>query len=160
VRNRVSRAPAGATGADANVAADAADAIRRTLVAARESFAFETVLSDPVGAKVEWLRAVAASGYDVVMCFIGIAGADASSERVAMRVSQGGHDVPEDKLRARYARTIVNLERAIAALPRVIVFDNGDLRHPFRRVAEYERGKRVFAVAPVPAWLRGAIQVE
>jgi predicted ABC-type ATPase len=142
-------------GVDAYDAARAADSIRRELVAQEESFIFETVLSDPVGDKVAFLKSAASNGYTVVMCFIGIAGPDVSAERVAMRVSQGGHDVPTDKLEARYARSVANLGRAIVSLPRVLVYDNGDLSAPFRCVAEFEGGKRVTRALRVPAWLKG-----
>jgi predicted ABC-type ATPase len=135
-------------------AARLADAVRRQLVAQRESFVFETVFSDPVGAKVAFLEEVARAGYTVVLCFIGISGPSVSEQRVAMRVSQGGHDVPTDKLIARFPRILANLEAAIARLPHVWVFDNDDLRTPFRRVAVFERGELASAGKPIPAWLR------
>jgi len=93
-------------------------------------------------------------GYAVVLCFIGIADAKASEERVAMRVSQGGHDVPTEKLIARFARTIANLARAVRELPCVLVFDNDDLRTPFRHVAVFVNGCRVLLQPPAPRWLR------
>jgi len=49
-----------------------------------------------------------------------------------MRVSQGGHDVPTEKLVTRYPRTIANLKAAMHKLPHVWIFDNDDLRRPFR----------------------------
>jgi predicted ABC-type ATPase len=140
-------------GVDAYAAAELANEVRRSLVAQRESFVFETVLSDPVGDKVNFLRAAARSGYTVVLCFIGLDSAETSGQRVAMRVLQGGHDVPNEKLAARYARTLENLHRAIRALPSVHVFDNSDLRHPFRKVAEVAHGKAVSVAKSVPDWL-------
>lgn len=139
-------------------AARLASELRNALVAERESFVFETVFSDPVGDKLSFLRAAAAAGYAVVLCFIGISNADVSDTRVAMRVSQGGHDVPTEKIPARFPRTMANLRRAIGELPHVLVFDNDDLDHPFRLVAEYAHGTRVGAVAPLPGWLRSAIR--
>jgi AAA domain len=44
-------------------AAELADHMRRELVRQRESFVFETVLSDPVGDKVDSLREAAHAGY-------------------------------------------------------------------------------------------------
>jgi predicted ABC-type ATPase len=138
---------------DAYDAAELAKALRQSLVELGESFAFETVLSDPVGEKVEFLRAAADRGYTVVLCFIGLDGPRTSSERVAMRVAQGGHDVPEDKVMARYPRILANLRRAIEALPHVSIYDNTDLRTPFRKVVEYEAGARVREVTPLPKWV-------
>lgn len=130
-----------------------ADQLRRELIRQRESFIFETVLSDPVGEKVSFLSEAARSGYAVVLCFIGLDSAETSEQRVAMRVSQGGHDVPTEKLSARFARTLVNLHRAIRELPRVLIYDNSDLRHPFRSVAQFENGNAVQISDPVPEWL-------
>jgi predicted ABC-type ATPase len=134
-------------------AAELAGRLRQTLLDQGESFVFETVFSDPVGDKVAFLQAAAARGYTVVLCFIGIDGPGMSEERVAMRVLQGGHDVPTEKLEARYPRTLENLARAIHDLPHVLVYDNGDLGRPFRLVAAYERGKVLERHAPLPRWL-------
>jgi predicted ABC-type ATPase len=107
-----------------------------------------------VGDKVSFLLDVARSGYTVALCFIGLDSAETSEQRVAMRVLQGGHDVPTEKLAARFDRTLKNLHRAIRELPFVHVFDNSDLRHPFRKVAEFENGKTLSVSKPVPDWLK------
>ena len=124
-------------------AADAAAALRTALLSRRESFIFETVLSDPVGDKIDQLRSLVDQGYEVVLIFIQIADPEVSIERVSMRVSQGGHDVPDEKLLARFERTRANLQRAIEHLPHVIIFDNSDLTHPYRHVATYHHRKAV-----------------
>lgn len=141
-------------GLDAYEAAAMAGRLRRELVAARESFVFETVFSDPAGEKLEFLVAAAESGYTVVLCFIGLDSPGTSETRVAMRVCQGGHDVPSAKLRARYPRTLRNLAAAIRFLPHVLVFDNSDLSRPFRRVARFEGGMLVERSGPLPSWLK------
>jgi len=140
-------------GIDAYEAARVAKSLREALVEQRESFVFETVFSDLVGDKLEFLRRTSALGYTVVLCFIGLESPELSDERVAMRVMQGGHDVPGDKLIVRYPRTLENLRRAINELPHVLIFDNSDLGRPFRKVAEFERGRQVELNEPVPAWL-------
>ena len=122
-------------GLSAYEAADVAATIRAALVARNESFVFETVLSDPIGDKVAQLRGLAEKGFEVVMIFLEIPDAQESITRVSMRVSQGGHDVPDEKLRTRFKRTRANLRRAIEQLPHVIILDNTDLAHPFRHVA-------------------------
>ena len=129
-------------------------ALRTELVNQRESFIFETVFSDPVGDKLSFLKRAAQSGYAVVLCFVGIADADTSEERVSMRVSQGGHDVPTEKLIERFPRTLANLAAALRELPCVLVFDNGDLKTPFRQVAAYASGQAVQLNEPIPAWFK------
>jgi len=106
---------------DAREGARLADAVRRALLARGEGFVFETVLSDPVGAKVAFLQEVEAAGYTVVFCFIGIPDVATSRARVAMRVSQEGHDVPDDELEGPFERTLANLGRGIRKLSHVLV---------------------------------------
>lgn len=127
--------------------------LRQELVRQQESFVLETVFSDPVGDKLGFLKAAAHSGYTVVLCFIGISGPDVSELRVSMRVSQGGHDVPSDKLVSRFPRTLANLQTAMRELPRVLIFDNDDLAAPFRRVAVIESGRLIWSADPLPQWV-------
>lgn len=142
---------------DAYQAAALADAIRHELVNQRESFVFETVFSDPVGDKRRFLRDAVRAGYTVVLCFIRISSPNVSEERVAMRVTQGGHDVPTEKLISRFPRTLTNLMAAIQDLPHILVFDNDDLETPFRHVATFRDGKPVEVHKPIPQWLRRAL---
>ncbi|MGI8601681.1 MAG: zeta toxin family protein [Verrucomicrobiales bacterium] len=141
-------------GLDAYRGSRVAEAIRQQLVEQRESFVFETVFSDPVGEKLTFLKTATRLGYTVVLCFIGLSGPRICEARVAMRVSQGGHDVPSEKLAARFPRTLANLERAIRELPHVLVFDNDDLRRPFRLAAEFENGQQTMLRTAPPKWLK------
>lgn len=142
---------------DPYAAARVADSLRRALVGQRESFAFETVFSDPVGDKLSFLQETAANNFTVVLCFIGLSTAKLSEERVAMRVSQGGHDVPADKLKSRFPRTMANLKSAIATLPHVIVYDNSDLARPFQQIAVFENAVATKLAKPLPRWLRNFV---
>ena len=74
-----------------------------------------------------------------------------------MRVSQGGHDVPTEKLIARFPRTLANLQTALRELPHVLIFDNDDLRTPFRQVAHFQNGQRVSLNPPLPKWLKALL---
>ena len=135
---------------DAYEAARVVAKLRDELVRQRESFVLETVFSDPVGDKLGFLKAAVEAGYTVVLCFIGLSGPETLEQRVAMRVSQGGHDVPAEKLVSRYPRTLANLKAAIRELPYVVIFDNDDLAVPFRRVAVIEGGRLSGSVERVP----------
>ena len=148
---------AGELGLEDYPAAEVAAKLRQELVNLGESFVFETVFSDPVGDKLAFLKEAAQRGYTVVMCFIGLADAERSEERVAMRVSQGGHDVPTGKLTTRFPRTLANLKPAIRELPCVLVFDNDDLRTPFRLAAIFQNGQKVFLAKSIPRWLEPAV---
>jgi predicted ABC-type ATPase len=139
---------------DAYEAARAAAAVRDELVRQRESFVFETVFSDPAGAKLAFLERAADSGYTVVLCFIGLGSPELSRERVAQRVTQGGHDVPTEKILARFPRTLANLGAALRRLSLVRVYDNSDLRAPYRLAAVAAAGRITELPPPVPPWLK------
>jgi len=135
---------------DAYSAARVADSLRRELVRQRESFVFETDFSDPVGEKLAFLKGSAQAGYATILCFIGASGPEVCEQRAAMRVSQGGHDVPTEKLIARFPRILVNLRIALRELPHVWIFDNDDLRTPCRLVTVLKNGRMVKVHKPVP----------
>jgi len=137
---------------DAYRAAAVADQIRKRLTAKGESFVFETVFSDPVGSKLQFLKEAERQGYTVVLFFIGIDSPATSLERVAMRVAKGGHNVPTAKVASRYARVMQNLRRALSELTHVRVYDNSDLARPFRLVALVEDGRLTLKL-PTPGWL-------
>jgi len=144
-------------GMDPYAAAKIADAIRRELVQLRESFIFETVFSDPVSDKLTFLKECAKAGYTALLIFIGISAPEISDGRVAMRVAQGGHDVPVDKIAERYPRVMNNLKRALVELAHVRVYDNSDLKRPYRLVAIKEDGQKIELHEPVPEWLRSLL---
>ena len=91
--------------------------------AARESFAFETTLSGRGYARsiVRWQSA----GYRVKIIFLQLDSVDVAIARVAQRVTQGGHDIPEAVIRRRFAMGRLNFEHLYA--PKVdawAVYDN------------------------------------
>jgi predicted ABC-type ATPase len=145
-------------GMEAYDAAKLAGVVRQRLLERRESFILETVFSDPAGEKLAFLKEAVRAGYQVALLFIGLDSAATSDQRVAMRVSQGGHDVPLEKLLARFPRTLANLAAAIRDLPAVMIFDNEDLNHPFRFVAAFEQGKAAFLAKPLPRWLAALLR--
>jgi predicted ABC-type ATPase len=116
-----------------------------------------TVFSDPVGEKVAFLKSAVSRGYTVVVCFIGLETSELSEQRVAMRVSQGGHDVPSDKLKSRFPRTMANLKAAIVQLPHVFDFDNSDLAEPFKLVAVFENAVAQTSAITMPKWMKAVL---
>jgi predicted ABC-type ATPase len=73
-----------------------------------DSFAFETTLSG-----LSYLRQIArwrAQGYKVSLYFLSLPAVDTAIARVASRVRQGGHDVPEAVIRRRFASGMANFQ--------------------------------------------------
>lgn len=138
---------------DAYAAAAVASELRKELVRQQVSFVFETVLSDPSGEKLGFLKSAVNTGYKVALCFVGLSSWEISEQRVAMRVTQGGHDVPTQKLKERYPRSLSNLKDAIEQLPHVLVFDNSDLANPYKLLAVFQNGVLLYKAKHLPKWL-------
>ncbi|MHB8766404.1 MAG: AAA family ATPase [Deferrisomatales bacterium] len=139
----------------AYVAAAAATAERRRRVGKGESFATETVLSDPVGEKVALLREARATGFTVILVFIGLESPELCAARVAQRVEEGGHDVPDEKIQARYPRTLSNLRAALPVVDAAYLFDNSSCDEPYRFVASYRNGKLRRKGNRTSSWAQG-----
>lgn len=74
--------------------------IRRHALAGR-SFAFETTLSGR--GHVRRIRRWRADGYRVTLVFLSLRTPEEAIRRVSERVRHGGHNVPEDVIRRRFA---------------------------------------------------------
>jgi predicted ABC-type ATPase len=71
-------------------------------------FVIETTLASLThAAKIPAWRA---SGYRVVLFYLRLPSIEASIDRVARRVAAGGHDIPEDTIRRRFAKSQNYLE--------------------------------------------------
>lgn len=147
--------PAAITDAISRRAAGIADALREQHVARRESFVTETVFSDPAGAKLRFLANARERGYFVTLMFIGLESAAVSQGRVLSRVAKGGHDVPPERIAARYPRTLANLARALPQVDAALLYDNSDATEPYRFVARWRAGKPIVE-AWLPEWYRQA----
>jgi predicted ABC-type ATPase len=132
-----------------------AEAFRGAFVEARLSFCTESVFSDPVGAKLAFLERARRHGYGVILIFLGLESPALSIARVMQRVSQGGHDVPDAKLKARFPRVLVNLRTAVSVVDEAFLFDNSSFDEPYRLVAVYAHGELIGQYRPLPRWTRG-----
>ena len=86
----------------------------RSRVREGSSFAFETTLSGHGYAKMipHWRTA----GYYTKLIFLNLPTSDLAIARVAARVAQGGHNVPEDVIRRRFERSLRNFRNVYCAL--------------------------------------------
>jgi len=70
-------------------------------------FAFETTLATK--SYVSLLKKAKASGYKITLVYFWLSSPEEAIERVATRVSKGGHHIPEEVIRRRYYAGINNL---------------------------------------------------
>ena len=76
------------------------------LVAAHDDFRVETTLSGRTYARL--LGGLKSDGYRIVLFFLWLPTADHAVRRVANRVEEGGHAVPEADVRRRFAAGLRN----------------------------------------------------
>ena len=109
------------------------------LAAQLADFAFETTLAARTYAP--WLRTLQMSGYRVSLFYVWLSVVELAVERVAIRVSQGGHSIPEGTIRQRYARSLANFEKLYRPIVNDwAVYDNST-NGVYRLLAEGVRGQ-------------------
>jgi len=94
---------------------------------AGESFAFETTLSGQH--YLQRIQDWKDQGYIVKLWFITLSTPELAISRVAERVSQGGHHIPEDVIRRRFDAGLKNLPKYQKAVNSFVIFD-GDKTPP------------------------------
>lgn len=92
-------------------------------VLAGESFAFETTLSG-----LSYLRKIKRwkqLGYEVKLWFLSLPSADVAVSRVEIRVSQGGHNIPEHVIRRRFKAGLDNFHNLYSkAVDSWVIYDS------------------------------------
>ena len=103
-------------------AAKFAQDIRERCLTEGKSLAFETVLS--MRDKIDFMQRAKAAGFFVRLFFVGTDDPTINAKRVALRVLEGGHEVPIRKIIDRYTRTLLLCPEAIQIADRAYVYDN------------------------------------
>ena len=93
------------------VCAALADYLRYVMLQSNSSFSCETVFSHE--SKLDFMTDAKSLGYKVYLYFISTELPLINIDRIYNRVEQGGHSVPEEKIRSRYYRTMDNLLTAV-----------------------------------------------
>jgi len=136
---------------------EAASAVETRLQAALrhgEAVGVETVLStDKYRSLVEFVRE---QGGFVGLIYVALASPELASIRVARRVRTGGHDVPVEKIHARWQRSLANLAWFATHATVFWVFDNSDENPevPPQLMAVGRRGTLEFVEASIGEALR------
>jgi predicted ABC-type ATPase len=103
------------------------------LIALQIDFSFETTLAPKYF--VNLIKEAQQIGYFVTLVFFWLNSVDLAIERVKMRVSEGGHNIPEDIIRRRYMSGIRNLLKLYKPVCDYwIVINNSE--NPFKVIAE------------------------
>lgn len=137
-------------------------------IANRTNYAFETTLG---GTTISRLLDEASKTHSVMMLYCGLVSPELHVVRVNQRVAQGGHHIPEGKIRERWNTSRLNLIKLLPRLARLQVFDNSasvepgqDIPDPVL-VLDVDRGQVSFpdqrdvaAMGAVPLWARPIVE--
>ena len=130
----------------------------------RLAFAFETTLGGHTITAL--LEQALDEGLDVLVWFVGLDSPERHIARVKARVAQGGHHIPEEKIRERYDASRTNLLRLLPRLTELRLFDNSTEADPATGhtpepllVLHMKRGT-ITAMCPpadVPGWAKPVV---
>jgi predicted ABC-type ATPase len=116
--------------------------------ATRVSFAMETTLASR--RTVEKLREAQATGFEIDFVFVALNNPERNISRIIDRVAKGGHFVPDEDVRRRYARSMLNAVELLRFADRTRVYDNSD--HEARLILTFQCGTLSWRADPLPAW--------
>lgn len=103
----------------------------RNAIAESTDYTFETTLGGDTITRT-LIKGAESAGVSLRVWYCGLASPELHLERVRARVAAGGHDIPADKIRARYDSSRRNLLELMPHLTDLQVFDNSfsaDPRH-------------------------------
>lgn len=104
------------------------------LLSEGSDFAFETTLS--TRSYVKFIERAQAKGYFVTLLYFWLPTPEQAIERVATRVREGGHNIPSDVIRRRYANGIKNLTALYIPLCNYwAIYDNSSADEQIRIIA-------------------------
>ena len=103
--------------------------------------------------KVDLVKNAIDRGYAIDLLFVTLSAPELNIERIGKRVLKGGHDVDQEKVVARYGRTMSNLHKFIELADRADVYDNSGDR-PQRVLVKENNICRFIADSSAHDWIK------
>ena len=104
------------------------------------------------------MRQARAAGFSVVLLVVCVNDPRQLIGRVAQRVNEGGHDVPPDRILARYPRTLQHLQQAVPLADLALLYDTSGVGRQGvsgpKLVARWRDGLWHWHVQRPPAWAK------
>lgn len=125
--------------------------LREKCLKDKRSFVFETVFS--AQDKIDFILRAKDAGFFIRFFFIATNHPSINASRIALRVMEGGHDVPISKIITRYFKSLTNCEVTARVVDRLYVYDNsvdGADAKPLFRLTNGVLGKMY--VDTLPEW--------
>ena len=137
-------------------AAKLATEMRFRLLNEGRSFCFETVFSHP--SKIDFVAQAKALGYQIILVFIHLENVSLYQARVAQRLSEGGHNVPDEKVASRIPRLLQNIKQTLPLCDQVRILNNSRIDNPFQQVAVIRNGQTIQQEIPLPDWAKNLLE--
>jgi predicted ABC-type ATPase len=132
-------------------ARDWADTRRAQLLALGQSFVSETVFSHE--SKLALIKEAQAHGFFVLLLVVALDQPERLLARVSQRVMEGGHNVPAERILARYPRTLALLAKAVRLADAALLHDSFDATAGSHKlVATCERQNTRILHQALPQW--------
>jgi len=116
----------------------------------RVSFTLETTLAGNGAASI--LRRAKDVGYSTFLVYVSLGDPELHIERVRIRVSQGGHNIPDADIRRRYERSLRRAPEALRLCDEAVVLDNSGVA-PVRLLL-LRSGRITWRADILPDWAR------
>ena len=94
------------------------------LIKSKKDFALETTLSSKN--HFQTIKNAQEQGFEITLLFFWLNSVELAKERVKIRVSKGGHDIPPEVIARRYERGLENLDKYCALCNDWFVYDNSN----------------------------------
>ena len=139
-------------------AAQIVEEIRNNLLMEGRNFCFETVFSHPTKVDFVGKAKAKALGYQVILVMIHLESYSLNKARVAQRVEEGGHAVPDDKIETRIPRLLRLIKSIIPLCDYVNLLDNSSADNPFVPVVTVRNGEIEKLLDPLPDWAQELVE--
>ncbi|HDK7164862.1 TPA: zeta toxin family protein [Clostridium botulinum] len=117
------------------------------------SFNQETTLSGK--SIIKNIKFAKESGFYIVMNYIGIESTEVAKERVKIRVSKGGHGIPDKDIERRYYDSLNNLNNVIEMCDEVNIYDNTEV---LREIIYLKNDKIIWKDKKIPNWANNILE--
>jgi len=127
-----------------------ASELRELCLARKDSILFETVLS--AADKIDFIVRAKKAGYFIRLFFIGTNHPTINAYRIALRVMEGGHDVPILKIISRFSKSISNCCSVSKIVDRLYVYDNSIDKSEAKLLFRANDGRLVKTYSEINQW--------
>ncbi|WP_315109969.1 zeta toxin family protein [Clostridium intestinale] len=96
-------------------------------------------------------------GFYIVMNYVGVESPKIATERVRLRVSKGGHGIPDDTIERRYYDSLSNLNLAIELCDEINIYDNSN---KFVEIINFKNGELTWTDEEIASWSKFLIKTK